>query len=88
MHPQRRGINKQAADTGLVCAQKAGANQSYWSETEAGRDGGVVVLRGECPTRSNKDGGGGGIVFPQFMSRLFSFCRITGYMRVFLNRCR
>jgi hypothetical protein len=58
--PATPAPDRQSADTGLVSAQEAGANQSYWSENEAVRDGAVVVVRGECPPRSNMDGGGGG----------------------------
>jgi hypothetical protein len=51
---------QQTADTGLVCARKAGGQQSYWSAAEAVRDGGVVILRGECPSsRPGMDSGGG-----------------------------
>jgi hypothetical protein len=41
-------------------ADQAGANQSYWSDAEAVRDGATVMLRGECPlSRPGMDSGGG-----------------------------
>ena len=43
-----------------VCAVKAGERQSYWSDEGARRDGAMVLLAGECPTRPNSEGGGGG----------------------------
>jgi hypothetical protein len=48
--PRAPEPDRQAADTGLVCAQKAGANQSYWSRAAAVRDGAVFMVRGECPS--------------------------------------
>ena len=43
-----------------VCAVKAGERQSYWTDEGARRDGAIVLLTGECPTRPNSEGGGGG----------------------------
>jgi hypothetical protein len=39
---------------------KAGERQSYWTEEAARRDGAMILLDGECPTRPNSEGGGGG----------------------------
>jgi hypothetical protein len=47
-------------DQAPVCAVKAGERQSYWNEAVARRDGAMVLLTGECPTRPNSEGGGGG----------------------------
>jgi hypothetical protein len=43
-----------------VCAVKAGERQSYWTEAAARRDGAMILLAGECPTRPNSEGGAGG----------------------------
>jgi hypothetical protein len=58
--PATPAPDRQTADTGPVCAQKAGSQQSYSSANEAVRDGVVVMVRGECPaSRPGMDSGGG-----------------------------
>lgn len=55
-----RQIAFSPAGRATVCAVKAGERQSYWTEEAARRDGAMILLDGECPTRPNSEGGGGG----------------------------